>query len=111
MPEIILVGVLLLLGMGAYWAMVLFPKQRDYQKRQRFVSEMQAGDEVITYGGVIGRIVEVVPEQGIAFVEIADGVVVRMINAAIMQPYDPEEIAKNARIGLGLMSDMDEPTA
>jgi preprotein translocase YajC subunit len=101
MQEFVLVGVILLLGMGAYWSMVLFPKQRDFQKRQRYVSTLNAGDEVITYGGIIGKVREVDSDKGIAYVEIADGIVVRLITAALVQPYDAEEIARNARLGLG----------
>ena len=48
MQEIAIVAVLLLLGMGAYWSMVIFPKQREFQKRQRFVRALAEGDEVIT---------------------------------------------------------------
>ena len=51
MPEFALVAVLLVLGIGAYWSMVVFPQQRDFQKRQRYVRSLFAGDEVITYGG------------------------------------------------------------
>ncbi len=101
MTEFIAVGVILLLGMGAYWAMVLFPKQRSFQKRQRYVSGLSEGDEVITYGGVIGRVVRIEAQMGIAHVEIAEGVVVRMIMAAMIQPYDPDVIAENARQALG----------
>jgi len=98
--EFALLAFVMLLAMGAYWSMVTFPKQRDFQKRQRFARDLAEGDEVITYGGVIGRVIDIDAENGIALVEIADGVVIRMITAAIMQPYDPEEIAENARRGL-----------
>jgi len=100
MEEFVLVGVVLLLGLGAYWTMVLFPKQRDFQKRQRFARELSVGDEVITYGGIIGKVIDIRADEGIAYVEIAEGVVIRLVTAALMQPYDSEEIARNARVGL-----------
>lgn len=99
MESIVLVAFVMALAMGAYWSMVLFPKQRDFQKRQNFVRDLSAGAEVITAGGIIGRVVEVVPDEGIAYVEIADGLVVRMIAASLLSPYDPEELARNARMG------------
>ena len=99
MREFALLAFIMLLGLGAYWSLVVFPKQRDFQKRQQFARALAEGDEVITYGGVIGRVIAIDAEQGIAQVEIADGVVVRLINAALMQPYDAEEIAENARRG------------
>jgi preprotein translocase subunit YajC len=98
MPEFAFVGLILLLGMGAYWTMVLLPKQRDFQKRQQFVSQLNVGDEVITYGGIIGKVLQV--EAGVVHVEIADGVVVRIIAAAVLQPFDAAEIAENAQRAL-----------
>ncbi len=100
MQEIILLAVILALGMGAYWAMVLFPKQRDFSKRQSFVRTLAEGDEVITAGGIIGRVVGLDAENGVAQVELAEGVVVRMVAASLLAPFDAEELAKNARMGL-----------
>lgn len=100
MQEIVLLALIMALAMGAYWSMVIFPKQRDFQKRQRFVRALAEGDEVITAGGIIGRVVGLEAEQGIAYVELADGLVVRMIAAALLSPFDPEELAENARKGL-----------
>jgi len=100
MPEFVLFGFIFLLILGAYWALVVYPKQRDFQKRQRYVSTLNVGDEVITYGGIIGRIMLVEAEQGIAHVQIADGVTVRLVTAALMQAYDPEAIAQNAQMGI-----------
>ncbi len=105
MQELAIIVILMLLGMGAYWSMVIFPKQRDFQKRQRFVRSMAAGDEVITAGGVIGRVIDLEAEHGIAYVELADGVVVRMITASLLAPFDPEELANQTRKGLDVSAE------
>ncbi len=110
MAEILFLTVLMLLGMGAYWAMILFPRQRDFQKRQKMARSLSAGDEVITFGGIIGRVQAVDAEQGIAHVEIARGVTVRLVTAAIVQEYNPEEIAENARKGLGTSENIQTDT-
>ena len=99
MQEIIVLGVVLVLGLGAYWSLVIFPRQRDFQKRQKYVSTLTPGDEMITFGGIIGRVISVEPDKGIALVEIADGVVVRVLAASLMQPYNPEELARSAELG------------
>ena len=103
--EILLVGLVLLLGMGAYWTMVLFPRQRDFQRRQNMARALVEGDEVITGGGVIGKVIRIDAEQGVAFVEISEGVVVRSLIAAMLERFDPEEIAKNAKMGIQKQSD------
>ena len=100
MEEFVLLGLILILLLGAYWSMVIFPRQRDFQKRQKFARALGVGDEVITYGGIIGKVVDIDSAKGVAYVDIADGITIRLITAALMQPYDPDEIAKAANQGV-----------
>jgi preprotein translocase subunit YajC len=98
MPEFLLLIVVMTLALGAYWSLVIFPKQRDFSKRQRFVRALAAGDEVITAGGIIGRVVDIRAEEGVAYVEITDGLIVRVITASLLGQFDPEELARNVRM-------------
>lgn len=98
--EFAVLALVMLLGLGAYWAMVVFPKQRDFSKRQRYVRSLSAGDEVVTYGGVIGKVVRIDAEQGVAYVEVADGVVLRLVTAALIQAYDSEAFSRASQMGL-----------
>ena len=100
MQEFALLAFVMVLVLGAYWTMVIFPKQRDFQKRQRYVRNLTVGDEVVTYGGIIGKVISVEAELGTVQVEIADGVVVRLIAAALVQPYDPTVFAEAAQKSL-----------
>lgn len=93
MPELAVLGLVMILGLGAYWSMVIFPRQRDFQKRQQYVSALEVGDEVITYGGIIGRIASLELDKGIVYLEIAGGVTIRLIAASIARQYDPSEFA------------------
>ena len=97
--ELIGTLVILLLVIAAYWSLVVLPKQQEFKKHQRYVRKLAVGDEVVTYGGIIATIVALEPDEGEAVVRIADGIEVRMITAAISQPYNPVELAQNARIG------------
>lgn len=99
MEEFILVGVVMILAFGAYWAMVLFPRQRDFQKRQKMAVDLSQGDEIITYGGIIGKVLEIDSEMGVAIIEIAEGIQIRIIIDAMMQRYEPEAVAENAQMG------------
>lgn len=99
MPEIIALAVLGALFFAGYYSLVLFPRQRDFTKRQNMARELAAGDEIVTYGGIIGKVREIDSQQGTALVEIAEGVTVRLIIAAMMYRFDPEEVAKNAQMG------------
>ena len=94
-----MLALVMLLGLGAYWTMVIFPKQRDFTKRQKYVRALVAGDEVVTYGGIVGKVQIIDAPNGIAYVEVADGVVVRLVTAALIQRYDPTEFGRAAQMG------------
>jgi preprotein translocase subunit YajC len=98
MQEFVLLGIVLVLGLGAYWSLVIFPRQRDFQKQQKYVNTLNVGDEMVTFGGIIGRVITLEPEKGIATIEIADGVVIRVLAASLMRPYDPEALAYSAQL-------------
>jgi preprotein translocase YajC subunit len=98
MAEFVAVGVLLVLGLGAYWAFLLFPKQRDFAKRQVLARSLVEGDEIITAGGLVGRVRQIDSKMGVAYVELAEGLEVRVVTAAILDRYDPEAIAENAQM-------------
>ena len=98
--ELIGTLVILLLVIAAYWSLVVLPKQQEFKKHQRYVRELSVGDQVVTYGGIIGTIIALEADEGEAVVRIAEGVDVRMITAAISQAYNPTELARNARLGV-----------
>lgn len=113
MAEFVGVALFLALTLSGYYAFRLMPQQRDFAKRQRMARSLAEGDEVITGGGIIGRVRDIDGDAGIAYVEIADGLVVRMITAAILDRYVPEDVAKNAQMGQELVkepADAHEPT-
>jgi preprotein translocase subunit YajC len=103
--EFVLFTFVMILLLGAYWSLVIFPRQRDFQKRQSFVRTLVAGDEVITAGGIIGKVLDIRGEEGIAYIELADGVVIRVITASVLGVFDPEELAENAQKGLRQQQD------
>jgi preprotein translocase subunit YajC len=100
MLEFVFVFMILALILGAYWTMVIFPKQREFQHKQKVVRSLHVGDEVVTYGGLVGKIIDIDTESGISYLEIADGVQIKLVTAALQQLFDAEEIARNAQIGM-----------
>ena len=88
MQEFAAVAAFCLLGLGAYWAFFLFPRQRTFIKRQRIVQSLAPGERVITGGGLIATVITVNVESGTTELEISDGVRVRVLSAAVLQRYD-----------------------
>ena len=86
--------------MGGYWALVVFPKQRAFKHKQKIVRSLHVGDEIVTYGGIVGKIIDIDTDGGVAQVEIAEGVRIKLLTAALQQVYDPEKFSYDAGIGI-----------
>ncbi len=99
MPEFVLVFAILALVLGGYWALIIFPKQRAFQHKQKVVRSLHVGDEIVTYGGIVGKIIDIDVDRGVSHIEIADGVRIKLLTAALQQVYDPDELAYNAKLG------------
>lgn len=100
MGEFVAFSIVLILLLGGYWSLVVLPKQRAFKKHNQYVRTLGPGDEVITFGGIIGRIMSMDSEAGTAQVEIADGVQVKVLTAALSRPYQPDDVALNAQVGI-----------
>lgn len=61
--------------------LIIRPQAKRQKEQQKFLSELKRGDEVITSGGILGRI-EGITEQFVT-IEIADGVRVKMLRSQI----------------------------
>lgn|SRR5690348_10959206 len=100
MTEFVAFSVVILLLMAGYWSMVVFPRQRAFKNHNLYVRKLAPGDEVITYGGIIGTLISVDSDAGVAYVRIAEGVEVKMLTAALTRPYQPDEVALQAQVGV-----------
>lgn len=74
---------LLLIG-GLYFLMIR-PQRRQQQQQRQLVESLDVGDEVMTTSGMIGTIVEM--DDDIVVLEIAEGVEVHFIRAAVSRKY------------------------
>lgn len=63
------------------WLLIIRPQQIQQRKRQQMLARVKRGDEVVTIGGIHGK-VEAVTDD-IIKLQIADGVVVQMNKAGI----------------------------
>lgn len=61
---------------GIFYFLLIRPQQRKAKEHQALVSKLAAGDEVVTAGGLLGRVVEV--GESFVTLEIADAVRVKV---------------------------------
>ncbi len=71
------------------WVLLILPQQRRMKQHQAVVASLRAGDEVVTAGGVYGTITSVDDET--LAVEVAPGVVLRVLRSAVSQRIAPLE--------------------
>ncbi|MDF0604093.1 preprotein translocase subunit YajC [Neisseriaceae bacterium TC5R-5] len=64
-----------------FWFLMVRPQQKRMKEHQKMLSEIQKGDEVLTQGGIVGRIAKT-GEQYIT-IEVSSGVEINVQRAAI----------------------------
>ncbi len=74
---------LLFLGLliVVFYFLLIRPQKRRVEAHRELVESVQVGDEVVTIGGMYGR-VRTVDEDAI-HIEVADGTVIRFIKSAV----------------------------
>ncbi|MEW6152485.1 MAG: preprotein translocase subunit YajC [Actinomycetota bacterium] len=73
----------LLITFGLMWALLIRPQQRRMRKHQEVVASLQPGDEIITAGGIYGRVLSV--DDRSMVVEVSPGVELRVLRAAVSE--------------------------
>lgn len=72
----------LILIFGVFYFLLIRPQQKRQKEHMKLLESLKAGDEVITTGGIYGRIDRVI-DQNTFDVEIAKNVIVRMTKNAV----------------------------
>ena len=81
-------GWLPIVGMIAiFWFLIIRPQMRQQKAHQAKVTGLKRGDEVVTAGGVVGKVTKV--EDVYAELEIAKGVKVRVVKQTIGDVIKP----------------------
>jgi preprotein translocase subunit YajC len=79
------------------WVLLIQPQRRRRAEQRRLHSDLAVGDEVITVGGLYGRI-ERLDEDEIRL-EIAPGTSVRVAKNAVAARVEPEEAENPVETG------------
>lgn len=85
---------LVLIFVIMYFLMIR-PQQKKAKDLRAMVDALRRGDQVLTQGGIIGKVSKV-GDDGILEVEIAEGVKVKMPKQTIVQVMNKTEPAKAA---------------
>ncbi|MAG62248.1 preprotein translocase subunit YajC [Candidatus Woesearchaeota archaeon] len=78
------------LVMGAlFWFLILGPERKNRKKRQAMLDALSKGDEVMTTGGLFGRVSKV--DEHEVILVVADGVRLRFSRAAVQGLRNEED--------------------
>ena len=72
----------LILIFAIMWFLLIRPQQQKIKQHQAMVAALRRGDQVVTAGGLIGKVTKVIDDDEV-HVEIATGVKVRVKRATI----------------------------
>ena len=66
------------------WFLIIRPQRQQQKKRQEMLNNIRRGDQVVTGGGISGKVTKVIDDTEIE-VEIADGLRVRVMRALLAE--------------------------
>lgn len=81
-----------LVAMGViFWFLILRPQMRRQKEHQTKIKAIKKGDQVLTGGGLIGKVTRV--DDSYADIEIANGVKVKALKTTIADVIEPTSTA------------------
>ncbi len=72
----------LILIFGIMYFLMIRPQQKKMKEHRAMVEALRRGDQVVTQGGIVGKVVKV-QEDGMVEVEIAENVKVKVVKHTI----------------------------
>ncbi|MDQ7071719.1 MAG: preprotein translocase subunit YajC [Rhodobacterales bacterium] len=84
----------LILIFGIMYFLLIRPQQKKLKDHQGMVAALRRGDQVVTQGGLIGKVAKVKDDNEIE-VDLADGIRVRVVKSTIAQVISKTEPAES----------------
>ena len=77
----------LVLIFGVFWFLLIRPQQKKMKEHKAKIDSVKKGDQVVTGGGLVGKVVRV--DEAYVDVELAPGMKVKAIKSTISDVIDP----------------------
>jgi preprotein translocase subunit YajC len=75
----------LILIFAVFYLFLIRPQQKKIREHEALLNTMKRGDEVVTGGGIVGKVSKIEEGSNIVHVEIAPDVIVRVNKATIIE--------------------------
>jgi preprotein translocase subunit YajC len=83
----------LILVFAVFWLLMIRPQQQRVKALQRAIDAVKKGDNVVTGGGILGKVTRVEDSQ--VEVEIAPNTRIRVLKATLTEVINPNSTAAN----------------
>lgn len=83
-------GSLIMIGLfiAVFYFFLIRPSQKQQKKRQEVLTALKVGDEIVTIGGLYGKIVEMTDDTVV--LQAADNVTMKFARSAVSGPANRE---------------------
>ena len=84
----------IILIFGIMYFLMIRPQQKKMKEHRAMVAALRRGDQVLTQGGIIGKVTKVKDDANEIEVEISSGVKIRVLRhtiASVMNKTEPSE--------------------
>lgn len=78
-----------------FWFLLIRPQQRKAKAHNKMLTELQKGEEVISSGGIVGKVVKVTDQ--FVLLEIANNVIITVQKSTIASKVEPGTLTKVAQ--------------
>ena len=82
---------LLLVGLIVVGVLMFLPQFQARRRRDKQLAALEVGQEVMTIGGIIGKVSHIDTDENLARIEIAPGVEMQILLAAISKTRETDE--------------------
>ncbi len=87
----------LILIFAVFYFLIIRPQTKKYKDHQAMVNGLKIGNKVVTSGGIVGVIKEINEKENQVEIEIADGVVIKLLKSYVTDLVQKEEKKKEEK--------------
>lgn len=78
-----------------FWFVLIRPQQRARRQQQEMMQTLEIGDEVISVGGLVGRVTRLPEDDGWIGFELSPGIETKLLTVAIRHRLPAEEVKED----------------
>lgn len=81
----------LILIFAVFYFLIIRPQSKKYKEHQEMVNNLKVGTKVVTSGGIVGVVQNIIKEENLVEIEISQGVSVKIIKNYVSELVKEEE--------------------